>query len=336
MSDDRQAIPLPWQRSDWQRLMQLFARDRLPHALLLAGGNGLGKGHFADMLAAKLLCEAPEQVAEGHVACGQCHGCRMRRAGYHPDLLNIPAPDLGRLIRIDAIRGINAFLSETAQQGGYRVVRIEGVEAMTIGAANALLKNLEEPGTRTLFLLLSDVPSRIMPTIMSRCQKFAFTPPSYAECHDWLLQHVADEQDARFWWQVAGGMPLAAVAQATPEARQLRQRLTELFDALVRGGDPVAEAARLDRQQLSAILEYGIRWLEDVVRLGLSGETDELRNTDMLPLYRQAVKNARVRDWFRLLDYAREQRRLIAQGNNPNPQLVLESWLIRWSALLRS
>ncbi|MFP4263977.1 MAG: DNA polymerase III subunit delta', partial [Halomonas sp.] len=55
-----------------------------------------------------------------------------------------------------------------------------------------------------------------------------------------------------------------------------------------------------------------------------------------LPLYRQAVKNARVRDWFRLLDYAREERRLLAAGGNPNPQLVLEAWLVRWSALLRS
>ncbi len=104
----------------------------------------------------------------------------------------------------------------------------------------------------------------------------------------------------------------------------------------MRGAEPVAEAARLDRQSIDAILWYGIAWLEDLIRLGLSGVSDELRNPDLLPLYRQAVKNARVRDWFRLLDYAREQRRLLAEGSNPNPQLVLEAWLVRWAALLRS
>jgi DNA polymerase-3 subunit delta' len=129
---------------------------------------------------------------------------------------------------------------------------------------------------------------------------------------------------------------LAALEQAAPEARALRQQLHDTFEALVRGAEPVAEAARLDRQSIDAILWYGIAWLEDLIRLGLSGESRELRNLDLLPLYRQAVKNGRLRDWFRLLDYAREQRRLLAMGGNPNPQLVLEAWLVRWSALLRS
>ena len=104
----------------------------------------------------------------------------------------------------------------------------------------------------------------------------------------------------------------------------------------MRGAEPVAEAARLDRHALEPILWYGIAWLEDLIRLGLSGVATEVRNPDLLPLYRQAVKNSRVRDWFRLLDFAREQRRLLGLGGNPNPQLVLEAWLIRWSTLLRS
>ncbi|WP_027349654.1 DNA polymerase III subunit delta' [Halotalea alkalilenta] len=336
MSERKVDRPLAWQLDDWHRLVELIERDRLPHALMLAGPAGLGKGHFAELVIARLLCAAPQQAAAGAVACGRCHGCSMRLAGHHPDLLTVAPADQGRLIRIDTVRGINDFLAQTAQQGGYRIVRLNGAEAMTIGAANALLKGLEEPGDRTLFLLLSDMPSRVMPTVLSRCQRWSFTAPSFDDCLPWLVERLADEDDARFWWRVAGGMPLAAVAQGESEARKLRQRLTELFDALVRGAEPVAEAARLDRQQLGAILGYGISWLEDLIRLGLSGNVESLRNPDLLSLYRQAVKNARVRDWFRLLDYAREQRRLIAQGGNPNPQLVLEAWLIRWAALLRS
>ncbi|MBB3143453.1 DNA polymerase III subunit delta' [Halomonas organivorans] len=323
--------PLPWLEPRWQELVALADAGRLPHALLFSGPHGIGKPSLAEALIARTLCQAP-----GEVACGHCHACRMLAAGYHPDLMRV-SPDEGkRQIRIDAIREINGFVSQTAQQGGYRVIVISPAEAMNVAASNALLKSLEEPGGRTLFLLLSDIPSHLLPTIRSRCQHWSLAVPGEAECLDWLTERLGGREEARFWWQAAGGLPLRALELAEPDSRALRQQLHETFDALVRGAEPVAEAARLDRQALDAILWYGIAWLEDLIRLGLSGESEALRNPDLLPLYRQAVKNGRVRDWFRLLDYAREQRRLLSAGGNPNPQLALEAWLVRWSALLRS
>ncbi|MDY7115753.1 DNA polymerase III subunit delta' [Halomonas sp. SSL-5] len=323
--------PLPWLGERFAELGRLADSGRLPHALLISGPRGVGKRSLVDALAARTLCAEP-----GRLACGHCHGCRMLASGYHPDLMSIELEEGKRQIRIDAIREINHFVSQTAQQGGYRVILIAPAEALNVAAANALLKSLEEPGERTLFLLLSDIPSRLLPTIRSRCQHWNLATPAAADCLPWLTERLGDAQKARFWLTVAGGMPLEALRLADPEARALRQQLVETFEALVRGAEPVAEAARLDRQSIDAILWYGIAWLEDLIRLGLSGESGGLCNPDLLPLYRQAVKNARVRDWFRLLDYAREERRLLAAGGNPNPQLVLEAWLVRWSALLRS
>lgn len=330
---DTQAFPLlPWLGPRFAELVDLLEAGRLPHALLISGPRGVGKRSLADALIARVFCATPTQGG----ACGHCHACRMLAAGYHPDLLRVEPEEGKRQIRIDSIREVNAFVAQTAQQGGYRVILIAPAEAMNVAASNALLKSLEEPGARTLFLLLSDIPSRLLPTIRSRCQQWSLAPPVEDDCLPWLAARLGGEEEARFWWRVAGGMPLAALAQAEPEARALRQQLVDAFEALVRGAEPVAEAARLERQSTEAILWYGIAWLEDLIRLGLSGESHGLRNPDLLPLYRQAVKNARLRDWFRLLDYAREQRRLLAAGSNPNPQLVLEAWLVRWSALLRS
>ncbi|WP_445618876.1 DNA polymerase III subunit delta' [Kushneria sp. Sum13] len=323
--------PWPWQTSIWQRLTALADESRLPHALMLTGPSGLGKERLAQALIARQLCHSP-----GDTACGQCHACQMLMSGYHPDLLEILPADRGKQIRIDAIRDINAFASQTAQQGGYRIIHLAPAEAMTVAASNALLKSLEEPGNDTLFILQSDIPSRTLPTIRSRCQQWAHPQPGRDVSMAWLAHELEDQEQAAFWWQVAGGRPLLARDLAAPEARQLRQELRELFESLVRGGDPVAEAARLDKQALPDILWHGVLWLEDLIRLGVSGDMDSVRNRDLLPLYRQALKNARVRDWFRLLDYAHEQRRLLAGGGNPNAQLVIESWLIRWSALLRS
>ncbi|OHV11810.1 DNA polymerase III subunit delta' [Kushneria phosphatilytica] len=323
--------PWPWQQTLWQHYLRLARAGRMPHALMLSGPAGIGKERFAEALLARQLCHAPADLA-----CGHCHACRMRQAGHHPDLLGIAPAESGKQIRIDSIRDINHFVSQTAQQGGYRVIRIAPAESMTVSASNALLKSLEEPGERTLFLLLCDIPSRALPTIRSRCQQWPFPLPDKSQCLPWLREELGEQEDADFWLRVAGNQPLLARSLAGGESRELRQLLRDIFEALVRGADPVSEAARLERQPLVTILWYGIEWLEDLVRFGLSGNADHVRNEDLMPLYRQAVKNGRVRDWFKLLDYVREQRRLLISGGNPNDRLVLEAWLIRWSALLRS
>ncbi|PMR75110.1 DNA polymerase III subunit delta' [Billgrantia endophytica] len=325
------SLPLPWQGGLWQQFLSQYRDRRLPHALLLSGPHGVGKQQFAEAVIARLLCVTP-----GEAVCGHCHGCHMLGAGYHPDLLRVSPEEGKRQIRIDPIRAVNAFVAQTAQQGGYRVIVFNPAEAMNVAAANALLKSLEEPGERTQFILLADVPSRLLATIRSRCQHWNLPVPEAGQSQAWLAERLGGTEEAAFWWQVSGGLPLLAAELAAPTARALRQQLHDTFDALVRGAEPVMEASRLDRQSIESILWYGIAWLEDLIRLGLSGDAARVRNPDLLPLFRQAIKNARVRDWFRLLDYAREQRRLLAAGGNPNPQLVLEAWLVRWSALLRS
>lgn len=323
--------PLPWHAGIWRQLIAMDERGRMPHALLFSGPHGLGKQQLADALVARTLCANP-----GLTACGECHSCSMLAAGYHPDLIRVAPEENKRQIRIDAIREVNRAVSQTAQQGGYRVIVISPAEAMNVAAANALLKCLEEPGEKTLFILLADVPSRVLPTIRSRCQHWSLAKVPFDACEQWLSEALGQEEDAHFWWRVSGGLPQLAATLATPEERALRHRIHDAFEQLVRGAEPVSEAARLDRQAIDAILWYGIGWLEDLIRFGLSGNREALHNPDLEPLYRQAVKNARVQDWFKLLDYAREQRRLLSIGTNPNPQLVLEAWLVRWSALLRS
>jgi DNA polymerase III subunit delta' len=327
-------LPLPWLHARFGELTRLMDAGRLPHALLISGPRGVGKRSLADALIARVLCAAP-----GEAACGRCHGCRMLAAGYHPDLLRVEPEEGKRQIRIDPIREVNAFVAQTAQQGGYRVILIAPAEAMNVAAANALLKSLEEPGGEPCSCCSPTFPRGCCPPSARAASTGAWPRRRRRRaCPGWPNGWAARRRRA------SGGVSPAGCRwpRSTGPSRNPGRCVSSSSRPSRRwcgAAEPVAEAARLERQSTEAILWYGIAWLEDLIRLGLSGESPERapsRNPDLLPLYRQAVKNARVRDWFRLLDYAREQRRLLASGGNPNPQLVLEAWLVRWSALLRS
>ncbi len=140
---------LPWHASAWQHLLHLLQQQRLPHALLLTGVNGIGKLQFARAFAAYLLCDQP-----GEHACGQCKGCRLSAQQSHPDLVELMAEESGREIKVDQVRELSGFVAAAAQQGGYRLVIIHPPEDMNINAANALLKSLEEPGDKTVSVII--------------------------------------------------------------------------------------------------------------------------------------------------------------------------------------
>ncbi|MDE2117918.1 MAG: DNA polymerase III subunit delta', partial [Betaproteobacteria bacterium] len=175
----------PWQKNDWVRLQEL--RKRPPHALLFKGSRGIGKLDLTMNFAQLLLCQKP---GESGFACGKCPSCHWLEQDSHPDfrLLQPEALSLGgeesesgkkpsKQISVDQIRGLADFIGMSAHQGGRRVVIIHPAEAMNINAANALLKNLEEPPPGLLFILVSHKPQQLLPTILSRCLSFNLPAP---------------------------------------------------------------------------------------------------------------------------------------------------------------
>ena len=140
------ALPLPWHEDAWASLNSSIDSGRLPHAVLISGDQGIGKLRLATALAQRLICSA-EMVK---YACGACKSCNLFTAGSHPDVTYLEPEEKGKAIKIDPVRKLCESLSKTAQQGGWKVAIIAPAEAMNINAANALLKNLEEPQGKTL------------------------------------------------------------------------------------------------------------------------------------------------------------------------------------------
>jgi DNA polymerase-3 subunit delta' len=162
---------------------------RLHHGLLFSGPAGIGKATLAFRLAYHLLAHprgstAPETIGQPDPANP---AFRQIAQAAHPSVLHLTRPfdektkKFKTVLAVDEVRRVSRFLSMTAHDGGWRVVVVDPADDLNTAAANALLKNLEEPPPRALFVLVTHQPGRLLPTIRSRCQLVPFSPLADAE-----------------------------------------------------------------------------------------------------------------------------------------------------------
>ncbi len=166
-----------WLLQEKHLLSQQITNGKLPHALLINGVKGSGKFELGDWLINVLLCQTPERQTNSKPTspCGQCKTCRLYKSKTYPDNLFIEAEKT--TIGVDNIRKVSNFFEKTAQLGLSKTVLISAAETMTIAAANALLKTLEEPTANSFIILLSSSRDTLLPTIISRCRLIEIRPP---------------------------------------------------------------------------------------------------------------------------------------------------------------
>lgn len=233
-------------------------RDRLGRTLLVHGPAGAGLDWFVDDLLALLLCAEADAARR---PCNTCRGCRDARARAHPDLV------VGSAARWRDARSGGESIVAAARRwlleasgspivAAHRVVLIEAADLASEATQNALLKALEEPNRRQLFVLTATDPARLLPTIRSRAQALRLGPVARDELVAWLVEreHLTDDQ-ALAIARVANGMAGTAIGYARePRLLEWRRRVQgELLGLLERGRaerfaaarDLVAEASRM-------------------------------------------------------------------------------------------
>jgi DNA polymerase III subunit delta' len=217
---------------------------RLHHAWLLAGPQGLGKAAFALNVARFLLTrsDGTGDASSGLLTAGDHAAGKLLDAGNHPELHVIErlakdaGKDVARNITVDQVRMLISRLQYTIAIGQWRVIIIDAIDDLEAGAANALLKTLEEPPAKTLFFLISHSPGRLLPTIRSRCRLLRFPPIDDAALQAWLLEQrpLADMRQIGAAITAAGGIPGRALELVDGDTAQMEQRLL----AIAAGGDP--------------------------------------------------------------------------------------------------
>jgi DNA polymerase-3 subunit delta' len=308
---------LPWQRESWDRLTDQAALGRLPHALLIAGPEQSGKTTFATRFAASLLCRSGNEKKR---PCDECSQCQLVRAGTHPDFLVVTLEMIrdreSRQIRVEQIRDLIQWANQTAQQGGNKICLIDPADRMNLQASNALLKCLEEPPADTTICLVTAQPSRLLPTLRSRCRKVDCGVPGRVEALGWLETH-ADVTVA----------PELLLTMIDDEYLELRATLaSHLLPAVEGQSSPLKLAALLSKADPDAVLELLYQLVADSISASQTRQ-NHVRNSDISEIIRRYADCVPLRTRYAMLDRIIEARRLLAGTSNANVQMLLE-WVL--------
>jgi len=196
------------------------------HGWLIAGPPGIGKALFAEQAATWLLAGQPD--GPGFSGAADSEAAHLVAASSHPDFrcLTRTYDDKGKrrsVIRVDEVRALQTMLVKTASLAPWRVVIVDSADEMNPNAANALLKQLEEPPEKTLFLLISHSPGRLLPTLRSRCRLLRLKPLDDGEMARFLDEQVEalGAEDRAVLLRLAAGSPGAALRFAEPGIAEL-------------------------------------------------------------------------------------------------------------------
>ncbi len=315
----------PWQQDQWSQLGQRLQAERLPHALLLSGPEGLGKLQFAQHIAASLMCQQRDQQAQ---ACGTCKACQLLQAGSHPDMHTVYAEEEGKAIKVDQIRELSDVMSRKAQLGGYRVCIIHPADAMNHNAANALLKTLEEPGEQSMLILVSADPGRLTATIRSRCQQLLFHTPEPQQSIKWLKeQGVKDNLELLL--SLSGMAPLQALRFANDDRLQAHSDFLQQFLELKTGiQNPMQMAAKWYKQHPEHCLQWMMHWVMDLIRLKSGASSHVLSNKAEQQRLQAMAKQLDLINLFTFLD--KLQVGVRQMSTQVNVQLLMEDLFISW------
>jgi DNA polymerase-3 subunit delta' len=307
-------------------LARSLQTGRLAHAYLFLGPEGSGQVETAQYFAKSILC-----TGEGERPCGVCSQCRRVDSGNHPDLI-VVEPD-GNAIKIAQVRDLQKAFSRKAMENATKVYIVHHADKMTVEAANALLKFLEEPTTPVVAILLADSKSKLLPTVISRCMLIAFERRPVGQVEELLTAEGMSPARAKF---------LAHLKQSYGAAKEFasQERFAEILSLMVqlseelatRRGNPLFTIQEKvikpgwQGAEVDALLDCLAWWYRDVLHVNLGMEPNVAAD-GQLDKYRSQAMQYRTDQLVGMIDTILTTKKRL-QGN-ANVQLTLEQMILR-------
>lgn len=303
-------------------------RNQLSHAYLFEGAKGVGKSAMAIEIAKLLNCTNREN---GEPACLQCEHCLRIEHGNFPDVI-IVEPE-GATIKVDQIRTLRTTLSKTAMESSSIVCVIHAVDTLTQGAANSLLKFLEEPTGNIHFILLTEQLSKVLATIQSRCQIIRFSASSSEGVVSSLLEKGVSQSTAQLLSQLTSSPDQATTLLESETFGAVRQESWNWFArvftnrsmAFVTIQSQVMPllASKADSEQFLSLLQIYIR---DAL-LCAQGLEEAVIQKDKLATLKNIVKHLSVTQWIK--EHEQMTEAITKVNANVGVQAVLEQWVLQ-------
>jgi DNA polymerase-3 subunit delta' len=324
---------------DWAvKLLRLHAAgDKLRHAYLLVGPQGVGRRSLALRFAQALNCTATDTPGE---PCGECRECRQIWAMQHFDM-SLLAPEEGHKdIRIDQVRALQHTLALSPYAAKYRIALLPDFQQATEEAANALLKTLEEPPDKVILLLTADALENLLPTIVSRCEVIRLRPASITDAEAYLqTEKSLSPEEAHLLAHLSGGRIGAAIhlAEEPDSLNRRKETLETLLDLLsatrverFRLAESLSRPYDKAREKAGTTIPIWLSFWRDVF-VDASGAGLPLVNVDFEDRVDQ-VATALDLAAARALVLAHEEA-LAQLDAYANVRLVLEDLMLRWPRL---
>jgi DNA polymerase-3 subunit delta' len=322
-----------WQVIGQDKILSLLdyslKTNTIAHAYLLVGPRHVGKGTLAFNLAQALNCDGPE------LPCGQCRSCQRILEGKHADVTPTGL-DSKTEIGIDDIRALQHLANLPPYEGKYKVFIIDDAEYLSTEAANALLKILEEPPQRVVWLLLAAEEEHVLPTVISRCQRLELKPVPSEQVQEILIKsHNVDVKKAKLLTQLCHGRlgwALSAVANEDI-LEQRSERIAKLFSLLTATlehrftyAQELASQFSRKRRAGAEIMEIWLDWWRDLMLIK-GGCKEAITNVDYeIALEKQArgLSLSEIKGFLANLCLLQEE-----VSKNVNPRLALESLMLK-------
>lgn len=277
-----------------KRQLNLQAGRRgLSHAYILSGPAGSGKRTLAGILAAALVCAAPEERRP----CLACAACRKAAGGIHPDIVRIGED--GKEIPVSQVRALRSDAYIRPNEARRKVYVVENAHNLNPSAQNAMLKLLEEGPAYGAFLLLTENASALLETVRSRCEVLSLSPVTPAEAEGWLAEQFpkSTPQERRQAAEQCGGLLGRAkgLLEGGEEAGQTVRETAQALLARIAGGDELrllelcVTLEKWDRADLSALLEETVLQVRDALLWGAGTRTEPARRREEAKAAAQAL-----------------------------------------------
>ena len=317
------------QRAPLEILTTFIRQGNIPHALLFYGINGVGKRAAANLFSMALNCRGKHSGStQSDIPCGVCRSCRKIESGNHPDVITIRPS--GSFIRIAQIRELLETLSLKPYEAKIRAVVISDAHAMNPEAANALLKMLEEPPDRTIFILTTEQLFDLLPTVVSRCQQIRFRPVSRESLKRLLMEeHCLTPDTAQIIAAMANGSHTKAVQMS--QGGWIRKRdwlISEMASLTVKpmGLRMVfAEKLSKDKAALMDSLDIMTTWLRDLLIYKFSPQ--KITNIDLAHRIKSASGRFSADALLLKIKHIQQTQRDVRA--NANLRLALDTLVVR-------